>query len=67
MRVNPTIVRVAATHTRLAGTHDLVSKQFLRPSDWLMRSELGYFAYECNQFVTDGHFQKFQSLKACEK
>ena len=22
---------------------------------------------ECDQFVTDRHFQKFQSLKACEK
>ena len=30
--------------TRLARTHDLVPKSSLRSSDWLMRSELGYFA-----------------------
>ena len=30
--------------TRVARTHDLVPKYFLRSSDWLMRSELGYFA-----------------------
>ena len=32
------------TLTILARTHDLVPKYFLRSSDWLMRSELGYFA-----------------------
>ena len=25
------------------------------------------FSSECDQFVTDGHFQKFLSLKACKK
>ena len=31
--------------TRLAWIHDLVPKSFWRSSDWLMRSELGYFAH----------------------
>ena len=30
------------TLTTMARTHDLVPKWFLRSSDWLMRSELGY-------------------------
>ena len=26
-----------------------------------------FFPAECDQFVTDGYFQKYKSLKACEK
>ena len=26
-----------------------------------------YFCKECDQFVTDGHFENFQSLKVCHK
>ena len=31
--------------SRLAQTHDLVPKQFLRSFDWLVHLELGYVAY----------------------
>ena len=34
--------------------HNLVSKQFLRSSDWLMRSELGYFAQRLISGLNNG-------------
>ena len=40
--------------TRLAGTHDLVPKSFLGSSDWLMHSELGYFAHSLVLGLNDG-------------
>ena len=33
----------------------------------MQQMNAGDCAQECDQFVTDGHFPKFQSLKACEK
>ena len=42
------------TLARLAWTHDLVLMQFLRSSDWLMHSELGYFAHSLISGLNDG-------------
>ena len=40
--------------TLLARTHNLVPQQFLRSSDWLMHSELGYFARSLISGSNDG-------------
>ena len=57
------MTKVAATSFKLeirlhahevGTTHDLVPKSFLRSSDWLMRSEQGYFAPRLNSGLNDG-------------
>ena len=38
----------------MARTHELVPKQFLRSSDWLMRSEVRYFSRGLISGLNDG-------------
>ena len=44
LKVTATCLKLEIRLTRWAQTNDLVPKQFLRSSNWVMRSELGYFA-----------------------
>ena len=61
--MHPRLFKVAATSLKfrirlhahpVARTHDLVPKQFLRPSDWLMYSEVDYFALGLISGLDDG-------------
>ena len=47
-------IRLQYTLIGLAWTHNLVPKQVLRSSNWLMRSELGYFARSLISGINDG-------------
>ena len=52
--LHPWNLKLDYTFVRLVRIHNLVPKQFLCSSDWLMRSELDYFARSLISGLTDG-------------